>query len=89
VSRYVLAVQGGLLACVLAGCGDGPRDSGSPASDAPSSRPPVAATANPSAPASDAAAELLQFSAPLVGGGTLDAATLAGTPTVFWFWAPT
>ncbi len=31
----------------------------------------------------------LQFSAPLVGGGELDVATLAGKPTVFWFWAPT
>ena len=40
---------------------------------------------------SDAAAApaALQFSAPLVGGGELDATTLAGKPTVFWFWAPT
>jgi len=32
--------------------------------------------------------ELLQFTAPLVGGGTIDATALAGKPTVFWFWAP-
>ena len=31
----------------------------------------------------------LQFSAPLVGGGELDVSTLAGKPTIFWFWAPT
>lgn len=31
----------------------------------------------------------LQFRAPLVGGGEIDAATLADKPTVFWFWAPT
>jgi len=31
----------------------------------------------------------LQFTAPLVGGGELDAAALAGKPTIFWFWAPT
>jgi hypothetical protein len=31
----------------------------------------------------------LQFTAPLVGGGEIDAATLAGKPTLFWFWAPT
>ena len=31
----------------------------------------------------------LQFSAPLVGGGTFDGAAAAGKPTVFWFWAPT
>jgi hypothetical protein len=30
----------------------------------------------------------LQFSAPLVGGGTFDGASVAGAPVVFWFWAP-
>jgi len=34
------------------------------------------------------APEVLRFTAPLVGGGTLDASTLADRPTVFWFWAP-
>ncbi len=33
--------------------------------------------------------EALQFTAPLVGGGTFDGASAAGKPTVFWFWAPT
>jgi hypothetical protein len=33
--------------------------------------------------------EALQFTAPLVGGGTFDGAAAAGKPTVFWFWAPT
>lgn len=33
--------------------------------------------------------EALQFTAPLVGGGTFDGAATAGKPTVFWFWAPT
>jgi len=32
---------------------------------------------------------LLQFTAPLVGGGELDAAELADKPTAFWFWSPT
>ena len=32
---------------------------------------------------------LLQFSAPLVGGGDIDATSLAGQPTVCWVWAPT
>lgn len=42
------------------------------------------------APANDAVVPaLLQFSAPLVGGGNIDAANLAGKPTVFWFWSPT
>ena len=38
---------------------------------------------------SSTAPELLQFSAPLVGGGELDAAALADKPTAFWFWSPT
>lgn len=33
--------------------------------------------------------EALQFTAPLVGGGTFDGAALTDKPTVFWFWAPT
>ena len=33
--------------------------------------------------------QALQFTAPLVGGGTFDGAAIAGKPTVFWFWAPT
>lgn len=30
----------------------------------------------------------LDWKAPLVGGGELDAATLSGKPVVLWFWAP-
>lgn len=33
-------------------------------------------------------APVLQFSGPTVDGGDLDAAELAGTPVVLWFWAP-
>jgi hypothetical protein len=33
--------------------------------------------------------DALQFTAPLVGGGTFDGAAVAGKPTAFWFWAPT
>lgn len=31
---------------------------------------------------------VLDFTAETVGGETFDGATLAGKPTVFWFWAP-
>ncbi len=41
-----------------------------------------AGTANAAVPAA------LQFSAPLVGGGDLEAASLAGRPVLLWFWAP-
>jgi hypothetical protein len=33
--------------------------------------------------------EALQFTAPLVGGGEFSGDTVAGKPTLFWFWAPT
>jgi len=32
--------------------------------------------------------EILDFEAPLVGGGTLAGAELAGAPVAVWFWAP-
>ncbi len=89
------------VALLLAACGSS-SDSGDPAAapgvDAGAETTPPAAepVAEPAAePAPEAATEptavpaALQFSAPLVGGGEIDAATLAGKPTVFWFWAPT
>ena len=51
--------------------------------------PPAVATttAPPGSPAQDVP-EALRFRAPLVGGGEIDASTLAGKPVVLWFWAP-
>ena len=67
-----------------------------PATDTPATDTPAADTPAADAPATEPAAgdvvaapASLQFTAPLVGGGELDAATLAGKPTLFWFWAPT
>jgi hypothetical protein len=34
------------------------------------------------------APQSLRFTAPLVGGGELDLATLADKPVLMWFWAP-
>ena len=31
----------------------------------------------------------LRFEAPILGGGTLDGASLAGQAVLLWFWAPT
>ena len=49
-----------------------------------------AATAPPTTTTSSAAVVpvLLDFEAPLVGGGTIRGADLAGQDTLFWFWAP-
>jgi hypothetical protein len=67
---------------------------GEPATEAPAGETTSDAATGTDATGNDAAAveaapAALQFSAPLVGGGELDASTLAGKPTVFWFWAPT
>ncbi|MGI9644779.1 MAG: hypothetical protein ACR2O6_05650 [Ilumatobacteraceae bacterium] len=95
--RTLAAVAG--LALLASACGGG-SDSGSaaPGVDAtvePAAEPAPEPPAEPASEAAEPAAEpatvpaALQFSAPLVGGGEIDAATLAGKPTVFWFWAPT
>ena len=71
-------------------------DGSTPVTDAPSdttAAPAPGATTGGDDPATTEAAvvvpEALQFTAPLVGGGTFDGAAVAGKPTVFWFWAPT
>jgi len=52
---------------------------------------PLAAPAATSAPtpSSPAVPQSLAFSAPQVGGGTIDMAAYAGQPVLLWFWAPT
>ena len=86
----VAALIGG-AALVVAACGGGDSDKGSAADP-----PPAEVASDDSTPAAaDAltdpgdAPELLRFTAPLVGGGEIDATTTAGTPTAFWFWSPT
>ena len=41
-----------------------------------------------SARAGSGAPAVLQFKAPLLGGGALDGTTYTGKPVAFWFWAP-
>jgi thiol-disulfide isomerase/thioredoxin len=65
----------------------------------PAAQPTSSPVAAPSSPATDAASTpatpgpvtvpaTLQFTATTVDGARLDAATLAGKPTLLWFWAP-
>lgn len=63
---------------------DGPSDTTSPPDDTTTDADDPTPTAPPVF-----VPEALQFTAPLVGGGTFDGAAAAGKPTVFWFWAPT
>ncbi len=82
---------------VLAACGDDSTTdaalstaapaTAAPATAAPGTAAPDTAAAATTAPAATVPASL-QFSAPLVGGGTFDGASVAGAPVVFWFWAP-
>jgi len=100
-SRFLPALAASSL--LIAACGGGSTNDGTAATPKPAAETSLAsdvpaidvAAAGP-APADTAAAgdvvaapAALQFTAPLVGGGELDAATLAGKPTLFWFWAPT
>lgn len=75
---------------VLSACGPDPR-TGSPGTS--SSVAGAGSTVAPTAPAGSGdpatAPEALRFSAPAIGGGTLDLATYAGQTVAFWFWAPT
>lgn len=43
----------------------------------------------PADTAAEAAPEVLQFAAPLLGGGSLDFTQYAGRTVALWFWAPT
>ena len=54
-----------------------------------SSSPTANQTIIPPIAAQSGVPDILSFTAPLVGGGEIDARTLAGKPTVLWFWAPT
>ena len=72
--RRVLTVA--VLIGSLVGCGSSPSTAGQQAVD-------VSATGVADVP------KLLQFTAPLVGGGKFAGADHAGRATAFWFWAPT
>jgi hypothetical protein len=56
---------------------------------APATAPATDGTTAPDPTTAAVVPDILQFSAPLVGGGTFDGAAVAGIPTAFWFWAPT
>ena len=83
--RWLLCAVGVVL---LAACGD-------PASSSTEPTTPTSGAAV-GAPVSTAAApdrtvvpDSLAFTAPRVGGGTINMADFAGKPVLLWFWAPT
>ena len=98
--RLASLVAGLVLALVASACAAAdPDPASSPASErAPSAPPATQSPASEGQGGGDGATkdtseppvvpEILEFEAPLVGGGTLKGAELAGAPVAVWFWAP-
>jgi hypothetical protein len=82
VRRLLLCV---IVAATLAACGN------ASSQQTPSASPVVAPAATTATPALAPAGvpQSLAFSAPRVGGGTVDLSDYAGKPVLLWFWAPT
>jgi hypothetical protein len=83
------ACAAGLAGAACGGTGGGDDSSApAPAADtATADTDPTPADAGSQSAA--AVPALLQFTAPLIGGGEIAADELAGKPTAFWFWSPT
>lgn len=78
------------LAVAACGGSDAADDTGAAPTETEAAPEADAGGAEPSDDIGTAGAPaLLQFTAPLVGGGELDAVQLADKPTAFWFWSPT
>ncbi|WP_432072252.1 redoxin family protein [Streptomyces wuyuanensis] len=81
-----------LLTLTACGSGDGSTsDSGPASSSAEASSPaqaPAASNGNGSGAEGAQVPKVLNFTATTVDGKPFDAKTLAGKPTVLWFWAP-
>jgi hypothetical protein len=81
VRRLVLGI---LSAAALVACGNPAVES-----DVPAAAPIATSPASTTAVATAAVPDSLAFTAPRVGGGSIDLAQYAGQPVLLWFWAPT
>ena len=84
--NHVLIAAAAVAALALSACGD-PSTQIDPAAQPAASA--AIATAAPPSSGQRAVPESLAFSAPRVGGGTVDMSDYAGKPVLLWFWAPT
>ncbi len=77
-----------VLALTGAACTGGGEATGASPTRAPTSAP--AGDMSPGGPGGPATAvpDVLDFTAPRLGGGTIDGAQYAGAPLAIWFWAP-
>jgi hypothetical protein len=78
----------GLVAIVLTSCGTGDRTQPAASGVAGTTVERTDAAPTPSLE-SASAPDVLQFEAPVVGGGQLDFRSFAGDTVALWFWAPT
>lgn len=93
-TRWILVAAA--LALVASACASQAPEGSSPEPAAPASSPPPAAPSpdptsgeggDEEAPPPEVPREL-RFTAPALGGGTIDGADYAGRDLVIWFWAP-
>ena len=86
--RARLLAIASLVALTATACGaDGGTPEAGTATPSRASEAPSAAE-SPSGGSAPVVAEVLDFEAPLLGGGILDGESLAGRDVAFWFWAP-
>ncbi|CAN5584051.1 hypothetical protein BH10ACT2_BH10ACT2_15500 [soil metagenome] len=83
VRRHLLTL--GILLSLTSACAGTASKASDAAADPTTASSAGATPANPTVEVP----QLLQFTAPLVGGGEFDGASYAGRATAFWFWAPT
>lgn len=75
-----------VLVALAAACSSAPAADPTQVADPTRSSPtPVA---GPEAPVPEGVPEVLDFTAPKLGGGTLEGADFAGQDVAIWFWAP-
>ncbi|MBC9718352.1 redoxin domain-containing protein [Streptomyces sp. TRM66268-LWL] len=89
-ARTLLPAVLAAAALAVVGCGsDSSGETRAPSSKAPASTPsPTASDAGTDGSDAGQVPEALDFTATTVDGEEFDAKTLAGKPTVLWFWAP-
>jgi hypothetical protein len=82
VAPLLAPVMVGSMALLVTACGT----NGADGTDASA---PVATAGSAETAGTEAVPAALQFSAPLVGGGSFDGSDYGDRPVAFWFWAPT
>jgi thiol-disulfide isomerase/thioredoxin len=86
--RLALATVAPLLVALAACGGEAATTADAPGADSAPASPADTGETERTEPADGTVPELLDFTSTTVAGEEFDGATLAGRPTVLWFWAP-